>query len=218
MESLQRKLSLNRYQHVVLVNENEHSPELSDLNLDREFSWQKQYDCVLLHVFSLTEMKEQLYRLHERQTLREGGVCYLMYPKLNNGIYPGIHRDYLFPALEVDDALGFLPGTHYKFNRMVSLNAVWTIIGIKHVSAKELERLSRQSDTKPSGRVADYVQYESDLLQRLTSEEQMRFKQLTPGRQRQWLRHLYSAKTQPTKDKRLNELQNSLSAESRDEK
>ncbi|MBF6977684.1 YdeI/OmpD-associated family protein [Aerococcaceae bacterium zg-BR22] len=205
-----KKLALHHYHDVVLVNENEYSTELLALDVKRDFSWQQQYDCVLIHVFSIDEMKEQLYRLHEHQTLREGGLCYLLYPKLNNSIYPGIHRDHIFPALGVDDALGFLPGTAYKFNRMVSFNTIWTIIGIKHLTFKEQQRLMRQSDNRPSGRVSDYVQYESDLMQRLTLDENTRFKQLTPGRQRQWLRHLYSAKTQPTKDKRLNELKVNL--------
>ena len=208
---LSRKLKIDQLDHIGLVNQDPYSPEL--LEIARPISNQVDvpaYQALFVHIYSLEQMKQEIYRIWQTNKLAENGLLYLVYPKLNNPHYPGIHRDSIFPALGVDDALGILPATQLKFNRMVKLNDIFTIIGLKYLNTQELNKI-RQTSSQPavSSRVADYISYlpqlEKELLQ-IQPELQKAFKNLTPGTQRQWAREIYSAQTQATREKRLQKL------------
>ncbi|WP_124059242.1 YdeI/OmpD-associated family protein [Vaginisenegalia massiliensis] len=213
-EVLERKLGLSKFKLRGLINRDPHSSELLSLVTEsvESFDWDAVYDAVWVHVYSLEEMRQTLYDLWEHGTIGKGGVCFLVYPKLKNPYYPRIHRDEIFPTLGVEDALGYLPDTHFKFNKMISLNDVFTIIGIKHV---EPDRQAKRRQAS-SGRVGDYLHFIPELIELLEREDPVlsqAFVELTPGRQRQWARHIYSAKTETTKIKRQTELKQALKNE-----
>lgn len=202
--TLIKKLYLAKHKNIVLYNHDEYARELEALATDpHPVELEKAYDVIFVHVYTLNEMKNILHAFSKNQTIAPNGLCYIAYPKLNNPNYPGIHRDDIFPALEVDDALGLLPGTNYKFNRMVGLNDTFTLIGIKNVPEEKTK------NTKPSARVGDYEKFIPEIIDQLKTEhpEQVElFKALTPGRQRNYARHIYSAKTASTHEKRFNQM------------
>lgn len=216
-EELIKKLHLSKFKDIALYNNSPHSQELSLItSQDYLADLTQDFDVIFVHTFTLDEMKEMLLTLWEQSTIRPGGIAYLVYPKLNNPEYPGIHRDDIFPALEVDDGLGLMPNTHYKFNKMVSLNEIFTIIGLKHLTDKELKNLSAsKNNTQPSGRVSDYIQYIPEIVTKLEADHSdlvNKFQSLTPGKQRNWAREIYSARTQATQDKRWQKLFDELNA------
>lgn len=204
---LAAKLKIQDFDQIGLINQDPYSPEL--LAIARPMSHQSDipaYQALFVHTYSLEEMKQSIYKVWQRQKLAHGGLLYLVYPKLDNPHYPGIHRDAIFPALGVDDALGLVPATQLKFNRMVRLNDIFTIIGLKYLTTKDLGRLNQ---TRPSNRVEDYVQYLGELeaqLDQLKVELKQAFQSLTPGKQRQWAREIYSARTEETRNKRYQKL------------
>ena len=74
----------------------------------------------------------------EGQHLVENGLLYVAYPKKGNKIYPTfVHRDEIFPTLQVNEADGYIKGSTLKFNRMVSLDETFTVVGMKNVLKKQ---------------------------------------------------------------------------------
>ena len=212
---LRKKLHLATFQSIGLYNRDSHSTELDTLRTVNDLVQKGQsFDVIFVHTYQVEEMATMLNLFWQEKMITESGLAYLVYPKLNNQYYPGIHRDEIFPKLGIDDALGLMPGTHYKFNRMVRLNDVFTIIGIKHLSQKEVEKIQvGNNQPSVSGRVADYIQYLPDLETKLKEEAEalyQAFTKLTPGRQRNWAREIYSARTQTTRDKRFLKLTKEL--------
>ena len=70
----------------------------------------------------------------ERRELTPNGVLYVLYPKKGNKVYDQwIHRDAIFPSLDVDEETGFVGDTRMKFNKMFAFDDVFTCIGIKYV-------------------------------------------------------------------------------------
>ena len=52
-------------------------------------------------------------------------------------MYPTfVHRDEIFPTLQVNEADGYIKGSTLKFNRMVSLDETFTVVGMKNVLKK----------------------------------------------------------------------------------
>ena len=209
--SLKNKLYLDKFSHLIAKSQDEHSPEINDLTTITEaYDSKKSYDVIFIHAYTTDDMNTYLKEFWSQEAIKVGGMIYFIYPKLNNPYYPGIHRDDIFPALGIDNGLGLYPGTHYKFNRMVSLNDVFTMIGVKYLNEKEIAKLQAPHlSSAPSGRVSDYVQYIPQISDRLKEKHpslQTAFDQLTPGRQRQWARDIYSAKKQVTIDKRYAKL------------
>ncbi len=210
-DELIKKLHLSKYTDIALYNNSPHSQELSLItSQDYLADLTHPFDVIFAHTFSLDEMKKVLLTFWEEESIRPNGIAYLIYPKLNNPYYPGIHRDDIFPALKIDDGLSIMPSTHYKFNKMVSLNDVFTIIGLKHLNEKDIQKmLSGQGNSKPSSRVGDYIKYIPEIehqLSQINSTLAQSFRALTPGRQRHWAYDIYSARTQITRDKRLTSL------------
>jgi hypothetical protein len=157
----------------------------------------------IAYVYSLEEMKSVILHCFSQGMLSEKGQLYLLYPKNKNKLgHAPIHRDTIFPYLEVNDD-GYVKGTDYKFNRMVALDENYTLIAVKF-----LPKAKMKTDNRPSGRVGDYTDKVEDIenfLKDYPAEWEF-YKTLTPGYQRDWARYVYSAKTEVTANKRLSEM------------
>ena len=195
-----KKLGFDKFETIVVLNRPEHVQAFEDLGTILG----PEQDCILAFVDNLADMKALIFRVHEETLLRPDGYLYFAYPKLQNkrGL-EGIHRDEIFPHLNIDsEGDGFVPGTKLKFSRMVSLDENYTIIGLRY--------LLRRPKTKaaPSQRLQDYVQYLPALEESLQedSEALAYFQKLTPGKQKEWARHIYSGRRKETRMKRLEQL------------
>lgn len=118
-----------------------------------------------------------------------------------------IHRDNLLAGLDANED-GYISGSTIKFARMVALDDVFTVVGLKEESVSK-----NTNSTKASQCVEDYIemipQIEEDLHH---APDVLAFYQsLTPGYRKDWARYVYSAKQQATKEKRRSEMKNILS-------
>ncbi len=139
--------------------------------------------------------------------LPEKGYLFFAYPKKGNTRYDTyVHRDEIFPALEVDDD-GYVDGSDIKFSRMVSMDDVFTVVGLKR------EKKKVKKTTAPSQCVADYEDQVMDIEAILANHpsELSFYQSLTPGYRRDWARFVFSVKQQKTKDKRIEQMVDVLS-------
>ena len=161
-------------------------------------------DLAIAFVYSLEEMKEILETLWKNKNVKENGLIYLAYPKNKNKLgHKPIHRDDIFPFLDVNEDDGYVKGTQFKFNKMLALDENYTLIGLKNISEKDFNKSQNQSD-----RVDDYIENIIDIEDFLKDypKQYDLYQSLTPGYRKDWARYVYSAKTQKTIDKRLNEM------------
>lgn len=201
MSDLTKKLHITNKASRVMYNTSMLSLELSEIgDVAQEFDGLQQYDAIFAHTYTLADMKMIAFEVFENKCLNEEGVLFFLYPKKGNKAgLDFIHRDDILPYLNVDMDLGVIPGTNLYFNKMVSLNEVFTIVGMKN-----LKNPPRSKNTA-SGRVGDYVHYIPQIEEKLASLSE-KFKALTPGKQREWARHIYSAMTEVTQNERFNQL------------
>lgn len=130
--SIIEKLNLKKYPRLTVLNEPEsytifdsYPNELSD-----------EQDCIFSFVYTLDEMKELAFDLIQKDVITTNGYLFFAYPKMNNKVYETyIHRDAILPGLETDDD-GFVKDSLYKFSRMVALDEVFTVVGIKKMKKR----------------------------------------------------------------------------------
>lgn len=200
MTPLEKKLYLANRPNRLLVNTSEFSQEslLEISNLDLKNSRDK-YDAVFVHVYSVGEMKAQAFYWDVSQELSQEAYLYYLYPKLTNkqGL-AGIHRDSIFPSLEVDETTGQVKGTKFYFSRMISLNDTFTIVGMKRLEGAKRKKKNQET----------VLNYEEAIFEIVTQLGELGpvFTALSPSQQRQWAQQIYSAKRPETVQKRYAKL------------
>ena len=157
-------------------------------------------DLILSFCQTTDEMASEIKTVTVKKSLTANGYLYLIYPKLKNKLgISGIHRDVLFPALNVDEDSGAVGQTGLKFSRMVSFDDNYTAVGLTWLATNP-----RRPDN-PSGRVVTYVDRLPELKQLLGQDPDAlaSFVTLTPGYQRSWARYVFSPKTTATQQMHL---------------
>ncbi|QOY35213.1 YdeI/OmpD-associated family protein [Anaerobacillus isosaccharinicus] len=197
------KLNLTKYKNMVVIN------EPSDYNLFTDFKTtiSGDHDAIFIFVETMNEMVEHTERVIRDQLLLQNGYLFFAYPKKGNKRYDTfVHRDEIFPTMKVGED-GYIGNSDIKFSRMVSMDDVFTVVGLKREKKKE-----KQSPAA-SQCVADYQENVIDLEKLLAEypNELAFYQNLTPGYQRDWARYIFSAKQQKTRDKRSQEMVDILS-------
>ncbi|HWO98342.1 MAG TPA: YdeI/OmpD-associated family protein, partial [Bacillus sp. (in: firmicutes)] len=167
------------------------------------------YDLIFAFVLDMESLKGLVNKVIENDYLNKGGYLFLAYPKKGNKVYPTfIHRDELLPGLGADED-GYIGNSNIKFARMVGLDDVFTVVGLKEDSKSR-----NQTSTKASQCVDDYIalipNVEKDLQD--TPDLLAFYQSLTPGYRKDWARYIYSAKQEATKAKRREEMKMILGA------
>ncbi|MBG9794145.1 hypothetical protein ABD76_17200 [Paenibacillus dendritiformis] len=201
------KLNLRKYPTKLILGKPDDIADFDELEYDTSAVKEK-YSLIFTFIFNLEEFASQLNQVIERQLLEEGGYLFFAYPKKNNPKYAEyIERDSFFAEVPMDED-GYIGGSPIKFARMVSLNDVFTVIGLK----SQAKKAASSAATKPSQRVDDYVDRVEDIKAYLQHDEEIarQYNQLTPGYQKDWARYVYSAKKKETQDKRLAEMKTVL--------
>lgn len=157
------------------------------------------FDVVFSFVYTLNEMSQTIIEVEK--SLQPDGMLYLCYPKLKNALgVAGIHRDHIFPHLKVNEDTGYIGDSQMRFNRMISLDENYTLLGVKYDT-------KMKSRPAVSMKVEDYEQHVPDILNILKNDPCLKFyESLTPGYQKGWARYVFSAKTNETKQKRIDEM------------
>lgn len=197
------KLKLNKYKDLVIIN------QPSDYNLFDVYktTLSKKHDAIFIFVQTMDEMVSQAQRIIKGDYLLEKGYLFFAYPKKGNKRYDTfVHRDEIFPKLKVDED-GYIPDSDFKFSRMVSMDDVFTVVGLKHEQKKDTK------SSAASQSVADYEDNVKDIETLLADyPNQLKFYQeLTPGYRRDWARYIFSPKQQKTREKRQSQMIDILS-------
>ncbi|MDG5788587.1 YdeI/OmpD-associated family protein [Evansella sp. AB-P1] len=201
--SIVDKLKLDKYNHLAVINE----PADYDIISDKQTSLTGDHDAIFIFITRIDEMIKYTQLVIKDKLLVEKGYLFFAYPKKGNKKYDSfVHRDEIFPAMKIDDD-GYVPNSDIKFSRMVSMDDVFTVVGLKREKKKEKKSIPA------SQCVADYENNIEDI-EKLLSEhpnELSFYKSLTPGYQKDWARYVFSAKQQKTRDKRTEQMVDILS-------
>jgi hypothetical protein len=188
------KLNLTKYSNLAVLNQ----PDDYDLFAGYKTEISGGHDGIFIFVESVEDMVEHTQSITNGQHLQEKGYLFFAYPKKGNKRYNTyVHRDEIFPAMKVGED-GYVENSDIKFSRMVSMDDVFTVVGLKR------EKKPAQKSTAASQCVADYEDNVHDVEKLLTDypNEQQFYKALTPGYQKDWARFIFSAKQQKTREKR----------------
>ncbi|MEK4240204.1 YdeI/OmpD-associated family protein [Paenibacillus sp. FSL H7-0714] len=207
-KTIVEKLNLQKYNQVAILSKPEGSDYLAELT-DYDTSLNGAYDLIFAFVLDMASLQELVNRVIEQQHLHKNGYLFVAYPKKGNKVYPTfIHRDDLLEGLGSDEN-GYIGTSNIKFARMVGLDDVFTVVGLKE-DAKGKGQLSNT----PSQSVDDYISFipnvEEDLKD--TPELLAIYQSLTPGYRKDWARYVYSAKQEATRAKRKEEMKKILQA------
>ncbi|WP_404430316.1 YdeI/OmpD-associated family protein [Sutcliffiella horikoshii] len=196
------KLNLQKYENRLFLQVPEGVGEFEGLDYDTSIKKDK-YDLIFLFMFSMEDFNKHVQVINEKQLLSDNGYLYVAYPKKGNQVYPEyIERDVFYAALNLDEEK-HLPNSTLKFSRMVSLNEVFTVVGLKSTPKKAKKKTSAKSQC-----VDDYIAHIDDIKSFLKNNESVlaKYNDLTYGYQKDWARYVYSAKRVETQEKRLHEM------------
>ncbi|MBY6037644.1 YdeI/OmpD-associated family protein [Fictibacillus nanhaiensis] len=204
-KSVVDKLNLTKYNSKLILNKPDDIEDFTGLDYDSSIQKEK-YDLIFVFVFNLEELSKHLHLVIEKQLVHDKGYIFFAYPKKNNSQYKEyIERDQIFPYINVDED-GYVPESSLKFSRMISLNDIFTVIGLK------MEKKKATASVKKSQCVDDYIVHVDDIKRYLMKNEEVLnlYKGLTFGYQKDWARYVYSAKRKETQEKRLLEMEDIL--------
>jgi len=202
-KTIVEKLNLHKYEKAAVLGLPEGTDYLSQLSAFDTNLGDSPYDLIFSFVLDMESLKAQVSAIIENNSLAKNGYLFLAYPKKGNKVYPTfIHRDELLAGMGADED-GYIGSSSIKFARMVGLDEVFTVVGLKEDS-KSRNKVS----TAASQCVDDYIEMipaiENDLRQ--TPELLALYQSLTPGYRKDWARFVYSAKQEATKEKRRQEM------------
>jgi len=201
--SIVDKLKLDKYTNMAVINQ----PSDYDVFIGYPTELTKEHDAIFIFIETLDEMVAHTQQIIKEQLLLEKGYLFFAYPKKGNKRYSSyVHRDDIFPAMGVGED-GYIGNSDIKFGRMVSMDDVYTVVGLKREKKKVKKTLAA------SQCVADYEDNVTDVEALLADapSELAFFQSLTPGYKRGWARYIFSTKQQQTRDKRRGEMVEILS-------
>jgi len=213
-KSIVEKLNLLQYNQAAVLDQPEGSGYLTELRgYDTALQNHVAYDLIFAFVLDMESLKALVHRVIEGRHLKENGYLFAAYPKKGNKVYSTfIHRDELFEGLGADEE-GYIGTSGIKFARMVGLDDVFTVVGLKKESAGKAMAKGTAS-AKPSQRVDDYIALIPNVEQDLADAPELLafYQSLTPGYRKDWARYVYSAKQEETKAARREEMKTILRA------
>jgi hypothetical protein len=197
------KLNLSKYSNLAVLNQ----PDDYEVFNGYKTSLSGGHDAIFIFIETIDLMVEYTQKIIDEQQLLEKGYLFFAYPKKGNKRYDTfIYRDEIFPAMKVDEE-GYVDNSDLKFSRMVGMDEVFTVVGLKR------EKRKTQKSSAASQCVADYEENIKDIEILLTEHpnELRLYKELTPGYQKDWARYIFSAKQQQTREKRQEQMVEILS-------
>lgn len=197
------KLNLTKYKKMAVINQ----PSDYEVFADFKTTLSGEHDAIFIFVETVDDMVQHAQCIMNENQLLEKGYLFFAYPKKGNNRYATfVHRDEIFPTMKVGDD-GYVQDSDLKFSRMVSMDDVFTVVGLKR------EQRKSKKSSAASQCVADYEDNVGDIEKFLVDypSELAFYQLLTPGYQRDWARYIFSAKQQKTREKRQEQMIDILS-------
>ncbi|NRG46566.1 YdeI/OmpD-associated family protein [Bacillus sp. CRN 9] len=201
-KTIVEKLNLQKYKKAVILDTPKGSnyfDGLTDYDTKLKASG---YDLIFAFVLEMDALKNLVQKVIAGNYLNEKGYLFMAYPKKGNKVYQTfIHRDDLLAGLGADED-GYIGSSDIKFARMVGLDEVFTVVGLK------VEARKSRTSSKASQCVDDYIAMIPDIESDLQDAPELLsfYQSLTPGYRKDWARYVYSAKQEATKAKRREEM------------
>ncbi|RFU68094.1 hypothetical protein D0463_06060 [Bacillus sp. V59.32b] len=208
-KTIVEKLNLQKYKKIAVLDLPDGADYLSELADYHTELTDRSYDLIFAFVLDMEALKDLVNKVIRKNYLNKSGYIFLAYPKKGNKVYPTfIHRDDLLDGLGADEN-GYVGTSNIKFARMVGLDEVFTVVGLKEDS-----RNRNQTMTAASQCVDDYIERIPDVEKDLqhTPDLLAFYQSLTPEYRKDWARYVYSAKQDATKEKRREEMKMILGA------
>jgi hypothetical protein len=203
-KTITEKLNLLKYSRAAVLHMPEGRNYLPELEgYSTELGEGASYDLIFAFVLDMSSLQKAVTEIINGQFLNPGGYLYLAYPKKGNKVYESfIHRDELLAGLGADED-GYVNESSIKFSRMVGLDEVFTVVGLKEDSGGK-----NKTSSKASQCVDDYVHLIPEIEKDLRDQPDLLsfYKALTPGYRKDWARYVYSAKQEATRQKRREEM------------
>lgn len=195
MNKVLEKLKVKK-EDIVILNMPDFVKEFEDIKYRNRCSSKE--DIVFVFVKDREELKNKVLELINKDILNIDGNLFVAYPKKGNTkIETFIHRDEIFEIFEVNTS-GYVKDSFYKFNKMISLNEIYTIIGLK--------RTEKMEESKTSS-IDEYINYIPLIREFLKDTDVSSFFEEIPyGYKKQWAYYVYSAKKDETINKRKEEM------------
>ncbi|RFB12621.1 hypothetical protein DZB84_17815 [Bacillus sp. HNG] len=197
------KLNLTKYKNMAVINQ----PSDCAVFADVKTLLTGEHDAIFIFVEMIEDMVQHTQHIIQENHLLDKGYLFFAYPKKGNKRYPTfVHRDEIFPAMNVGED-GYVQGSDLKFSRMVSMDDVFTVVGLKR------EKKKAKKSSAASQSVGDYENNVGDIEKILADHpsELVFYQKLTPGYQKDWARYIFSAKQQKTREKRQEQMIDILS-------
>ncbi|OCA82255.1 hypothetical protein A8F94_20290 [Bacillus sp. FJAT-27225] len=208
-KTIVEKLNLHKYETLAVLDMPEGKDYLPGLEgYDTRLSEGK-YDLIFAFVANMESLKNLVLAVADNQRLNRNGYLYIAYAKKGNKVYDTyVHRDDILPGLGAAED-GYVGSSTIKFSRMVGLDDVFTVVGLKEDAKGKNSRAM-----KPSQSVDDYIEFITEIEKDLSDTPDLLdfYKNLTPGYKKDWARYVYSAKQDATKAKRRGEMKEILAA------
>ncbi|WP_416827949.1 YdeI/OmpD-associated family protein [Ectobacillus polymachus] len=201
-KTIVEKLNLQKYKKAAVLDLPDGADYLAEL-ADYDTELEGAYDLIFAFVLDMESLKELVNKVIKKNYLNKNGYIFLAYPKKGNKVYPTfIHRDELLDGLGADET-GYIGTSNIKFARMVGLDDVFTVVGLKEDSSNK-----NRTSTKASQCVDDYIVMIPDVEKDLHDVPDLLafYQSLTEGYRKDWARYVYSAKQEATKAKRREEM------------
>ncbi|MDR0139096.1 YdeI/OmpD-associated family protein [Metabacillus idriensis] len=202
-KTIVQKLNLQKYKKTAVLHLPNGADYLAELTeYDTELADQA-YDLIFAFVLDIDSLEELVKKVIDGNHLNKNGYLFLAYPKKGNKKYPTyIHRDTLLDGLGADEN-GYIGTSSIKFARMVGLDDVFTVVGLKEDSKSK-----NQTSAKASQCVDDYIGFMEDIEKDLQDTPDLLafYQSLTQGYRKDWARYVYSAKQEETRAKRKDEM------------
>ncbi|HET6871489.1 MAG TPA: YdeI/OmpD-associated family protein [Sporolactobacillaceae bacterium] len=209
MKTIVEKLNLQNYKKAAVLNQPEGTDYLVGLKAYDSALIEDSYDLIVAFVYDMKGLKELVSNVIKNNYLNPNGYLFIAYPKKGNKVYEKyLHRDELFEGLGANQE-GYIGESSIKFARMVGLDDVFTVVGLKQASKNK-----KGTSIKVSQSVDDYIDRIADVENDLEDTPDLLsfFQSLTPGYRKDWARYVYSAKQETTKVKRREEMKTILAA------
>lgn len=196
---LLKKLKLTEIDELVVLHDDEHI-YFKEVNVLRELN-EEPHQNIMLFVTSKEELRHEVFKLIENESLAVNGRLFIAYPKKGNKLFETyVSRDDIHPTLQMSEER-YVGNSDYKFNQLLSLDENYSLMTLKRVVKDKTKKIDK------SQRVSEYEALIPELMEKLSASQEALsfFETLTPGYQKAWARYIFSAKQEVTREKRLAE-------------
>lgn len=135
-KSVIEKLNFKKYRTRLILNKPDDIKDFDTIEYNDSIE-KEQYDLVFVFIFNMDEFFKYLTEVVEKNLIKEDGYLYFAYPKKGNPKYDTyIERDDIYTENYYNDE-GYFPNSNLRFSRIISLNDVFTVAGIKEAAKKK---------------------------------------------------------------------------------